>query len=182
MTAKTDTPRNLSSEARVSEVEDGTLIYNERTRNTGRQLSWSSNGGESWSELIHAGDLQVTQCNGSLLTLSRNDGELTNVLLFSGPSAGGRINGLVHVSKDGGKTWPIVKRVVKGNFAYSALVQLEGGRWDCSMKPGSIERSLFFSWIWQCWSLSRTGFTGSEFLRVGFLSSPSLRIAFCGER
>jgi sialidase-1 len=141
--AEIDTPRNLSSEARVSELKGGTLIYNERTRNTGRQLSWSSNGGESWSELTHAGDLQVTQCNGSLLTLRRKDGELTDVLLFSAPSVGGRTNGLVHVSKDGGKMWPIVKKVVKGNFAYSALVQLEGGKVGLFYETGQYRTIAF---------------------------------------
>ncbi len=122
---KIKTPRNISSEARVTELSDGILLYNDRTRNTGRQLSWSEDGGKSWSELVQGAELKVTQCNGSLLTLKNEKGELTNTILFSVPSAGGRSNGLIYVSNDGGKTWPIEKNVVKGNFAYSALVQLK---------------------------------------------------------
>lgn len=123
---KINTPRNISSEARVTELKDGTLLYNQRTRNTGRQLSWSRDGGNSWSELTKGDELKVTQCNGSLLTLRDKSGKPTETVLLSIPSAGGRSNGLVYISKDGGETWPIVKRVVKGSFAYSAIVQLNG--------------------------------------------------------
>ena len=57
--AKVATPRNASSEARVTELADGRLLYNERTRGTGRQLSWSDDGGESWSEARQSADLEV---------------------------------------------------------------------------------------------------------------------------
>ncbi|MGY8659117.1 MAG: sialidase family protein [Verrucomicrobiales bacterium] len=123
-----NTPRNISSEARVTELSDGTLLYNDRTRNTGRQLSWSMDGGVMWNELVQGSELKVTQCNGSLLTLRDEKGALTNTVLFSVPSAGGRSNGLVYVSHDDGRTWPVVKNVVIGSFAYSALLQLKNGR------------------------------------------------------
>jgi len=45
-----NTPRNASSEARVTELADGTLLYNQRTRGTGRHLSWSKDGGTTWSK------------------------------------------------------------------------------------------------------------------------------------
>jgi sialidase-1 len=117
-------PRNTSSEARVTELADGSLLYNERTRNTGRQLSWSKDGGVTWSETRRADELKATQCNGSMITLRNARGELTDTVLFSVPSPGGRADGLIYVSRDGGKTWPTVKEVIPGNFAYSALVQL----------------------------------------------------------
>ncbi len=123
-----NTPRNVSSEARVTELPDGTLLYNDRTRKTERQLSWSENGGESWGELVKGIELKASQCNGSLITLRDGKGVLTETVIFSIPSPGGRSDGYVYVSKDGGKTWPIVKNVVKGSFAYSALIQLDGGR------------------------------------------------------
>jgi sialidase-1 len=101
------------------------LLYNQRTRSTGRHLSWSKDGGTTWSETLQAPDLKATQCNGSMLTLRDKEGQLTSTILFSVPSPGGRKDGLLYVSKDGGKTWPIVTDTIKGNFAYSALIQLD---------------------------------------------------------
>lgn len=118
-------PRNTSSEARVTELADGTLLYNQRTRNTGRQLSWSEDGGVTWSETRKAQELKATQCNGIMITLRDARGELTNTVVFSVPSPGGRSDGLIYVSHDGGKTWPIVKDTIPGNFAYSALIQID---------------------------------------------------------
>jgi sialidase-1 len=123
--AEIASPRNTSSEARVTELANGTLLYNERTRNTGRQLSWSKDGGVTWSGTRRAVELKATQCNGSMITLRDAAGELTDTVLFSVPSPGGRSDGLIYTSRDGGKTWPIVKETVRGNFAYSALIQLD---------------------------------------------------------
>jgi len=122
---KIATPRNASSEARVTELAHGRLLYNERTRNTGRHLAWSTDGGDSWTKTRQAADLKVTQCNGCTITLRDANGQLTDTVLFSIPSPGGRSNGLVYLSQDGGKTWPIRRDVVKGFFAYSALIQLD---------------------------------------------------------
>lgn len=119
------TPRNASSEARITELHDGRLLYNERTRNTGRHLAWSKDGGETWTKTRQSVDLKVTQCNGSMVTLLDADGQLTRTVLFSIPSPGGRSEGLVCVSHDGGKTWPQSKQVTQGFFAYSALIQLD---------------------------------------------------------
>ena len=122
---KIATPQNASSESRITKLADGRLLYNERTRSTGRHLSWSEDGGETWSKARRAADLKVTQCNGCTITLRDASGQLTNTILFSIPSPGGRSDGLVYVSKDGGNSWPIRRDVIKGNFAYSALIQLD---------------------------------------------------------
>lgn len=119
-----NSPRNASSEARVTELADGRLLYNQRTRNTGRQLAWSEDGGETWTKAVRAADLKVTQCNGCTITIRDTAGKLTNTVLFSIPSPGGRSDGLIYVSDDGGRTWPDRINVVQGFFAYSALIQL----------------------------------------------------------
>jgi len=118
-----DDPRNISCEARITELKDGTLLYNERTRFDGRHLSHSNDGGITWSELKSQPDLEVTQCNGSMITLRNKNGELTGNLLFSIPSPGGRKDGFIYVTNDEGKTWPFVHHPVDGYFAYSALIQ-----------------------------------------------------------
>jgi sialidase-1 len=119
------TASRVSSEARVTELADGLLLYNQRTKNKGRQLSWSRDGGVTWSESRHAAELKATQCNGSTMTLRNAAGRLTDTVLFSVPSPGGRSDGLVYVSEDGGQTWGEGKDVVKGYFAYSALIQID---------------------------------------------------------
>lgn len=119
----TDKPRRISCEARVTELEDGSLLYNVRTRYDGRCLARSTDGGETWSELEARQDLEVTQCNGSMITLLDKKGKLTSDLAFSIPSPGGRSDGLIYISRDGGKNWPIKHQPVDGYFAYSALIQ-----------------------------------------------------------
>ncbi len=122
---KTKDTRQYSCEARVTELPDGTLLYNVRTRYKGRQLAASRDGGQTWTPLKVAKDLKATQCNGSMITLLDADGKLTDTLLCSLPTPGGRKQGVIYASADGGKTWPIRNDIIPGFFAYSALVQID---------------------------------------------------------
>jgi hypothetical protein len=60
-----------------------------------------------------------------MITVRDRDGRLTDTVMFSIPSPGGRADGVVYLSPDGGKTWPKSKQVTQGFFAYSALIQLD---------------------------------------------------------
>jgi len=117
-------PRKFSCEARVTELSDGSLLYNVRTRNDGRLLAQSTDGGKTWSELKIQPDLKVTPCNGSMITLKDSKGKLTSSKLFSIPSPGGRKDGWIYFSIDNGKNWTASQVVVNGFFAYSALIQV----------------------------------------------------------
>jgi N-sulfoglucosamine sulfohydrolase len=123
--SKVATPKNASSEARITELHDGRLLYNERTRKTGRHLAWSKDGGETWTKTLQSVGLKVTPCNGSMITVRDHDGQLTNKVMFSIPSPGGRTDGIIYLSLDGGKTWAKSKQVTEGFFGYSALIQLD---------------------------------------------------------
>ncbi len=90
-------------------------------------VAFSDDGGNTWTALEPAPELKATQCNGSLLTLRDENGQLTNTLLCSLPTPGGRKDGVVYVSLDGGKSWPIRHNIVRGFFAYSSLVQVDRG-------------------------------------------------------
>lgn len=118
-------PNGLGCEARVSELHDGSLLYNVRTKYNRRHFSRSKDGGETWSVPRAHPDLEVTQCNGSMITIRDQEGKLTSTLLFSIPSPGGRKNGWICVSKDGGESWPLKHQPVDGFFAYSSLVQVD---------------------------------------------------------
>lgn len=90
-----------------------------------RHLASSTDGGETSSEMKAHPDLEVTQFNGSMITLRDEKGRLTSNLLFSIPSPGGRKDGLIYVSQDHGKSWSLKHQPVKGFFAYSALIRAD---------------------------------------------------------
>ena len=117
--------RNISCEARVSELPDGKLIYNMRSRNSGRQIAFSRDGGRNWSETVTAKELVAAQCNGSTITVRDCEGKLTQTMLCSLPRGKGRSNGVIYVSRDGGRSWPHHKLIIPAAFAYSALIQLD---------------------------------------------------------
>jgi len=59
-----------------------------------------------------------------MITVRDQKGKLTSTLLFSIPSPGGRKDGWIYVSKDGGKSWPLKHQPVDGYFAYSSIIQV----------------------------------------------------------
>jgi Neuraminidase (sialidase) len=120
-----DNPRKISCEARVKELRDGSILYNERTRYDGRNLARSIDGGKTWSRLQSHPDLEVTQYNGSMITIRDKEDKLTSGLLFSAPSSGGRKDGWIYVSKNDWNSWPVRHQPVEGYFAYSALIQVD---------------------------------------------------------
>jgi sialidase-1 len=117
-------PNSHGCEARVTELNDGSLLYNVRTKYNKRHLSRSYDGGETWSVPTAHPDLKVTKCNGSMVTIRDQEGKLTSTLLFSIPSPGGRKEGWIYVSMDGGESWPLKHQPVAGFFAYSSLIQV----------------------------------------------------------
>jgi hypothetical protein len=96
-----------------------------RSRYSGRQIAFSRDGGQNWTETVTAKELIGAQCNGSMITVTDKAGQLTETLLCSLPRGKGRANGVIYISKDGGTTWPHYKLIVPAAFAYSALVQLD---------------------------------------------------------
>jgi len=92
---------------------------------TRQYMVTSDDGGQTWTKLTPQPQLRATQCNGSMTTLRDNVGKLTNTVLCSLPLPGNRSEGVVYVSHDGGRNWPIRHDIVAGHFAYSAVVQID---------------------------------------------------------
>ncbi|NWK54141.1 exo-alpha-sialidase [Verrucomicrobiaceae bacterium N1E253] len=117
----------MSCEARVSELSDGTLVYNARMSkaNLGRMISFSKNGGETWSGTAVQKTLSSAKSNGCTMTLRDKDGKLTNTLWLSVPV--GKLNNCtLFISEDGGETWLRKTQLVSGQHVkYSAMVQLD---------------------------------------------------------
>lgn len=129
-----------TGEAALAEISDGSIMYNSREHMSrgNRYIAWSYDGGMTWlnpyqSECLPDGARGTSYgCMGGLLRLPI---EGCDIMLYSnldtdagampktvGASTGkGRENITVWASFDGGKTWPIKRRVFNGPSAYSNL-------------------------------------------------------------
>ncbi len=137
-------PDDLNNECQLVELHDGRLLMNmrhyDRKRLT-RSLSYSEDGGETWSGNFFHAQLVDPICQAALISLPSDK---VQPLLFSNPaSQKKRVNLTVRLSYDEGKTWPLKRVLHKGPAAYSALVALRSGRIGCLYESG--ERSSYES-------------------------------------
>ncbi len=143
-----------TDETCVAELADGALHLNSRIETGGplppnrRRWALSFDGGLTFPE--SGSDAILTEhfggCNGSVQRLPDADGG-GNRLLFSNPAvlsavekAGGagdvRRWMTVRLSYDGGKTWPVARRIYRGMSAYSSLGVLPDGTILCGFERG----------------------------------------------
>ncbi|MFB9296254.1 sialidase family protein [Persicitalea jodogahamensis] len=130
------TPTDMVNECTVAELPKGKLLLNMRNYNATRvrQTSTSSDGGETWSELVADSTLIEPVCQGSLVSFTHGR---RSVLAFSNPaSQKSRTNMTVRLSYDQGKTWKVKKVLHKGPAAYSNLVVLPNGTLACLYEAG----------------------------------------------
>ncbi|HHT40838.1 MAG TPA: hypothetical protein GX000_04280 [Actinomyces sp.] len=96
----------------------------------GRWVSYSDNGGESWSTPVIDPTLLDPRNNASIIRMNPDvfDGSrASKELLFSNANSSVRNNGSVRYSCDDGVTWPVVKTYQTGPTSYSDLVALQDG-------------------------------------------------------
>ena len=114
------------NEVQVAETADGTLYLNSRRWRQGeplRKVSWSRDGGETWSKAQEDKALPEPVCQGSLL--AAKSGGRTPVF-FLNPAGKGRSNGTLRRSDDGGRTWAESTLLFPGPFAYSSMAVVDG--------------------------------------------------------
>jgi len=125
-------PEFGTGEATTAELADGTVYYNTRRhwapegKNPRRRWhAWSRDGGQSWRDVSICEALPdggQYRDYGLMGGLARLPVQGKDVLIYSNiVSQKGRKNGHVWASFDGGKTWPLKRRVDSGHFAYSSL-------------------------------------------------------------
>ena len=121
-------------ENKIVELSDGTLMNNSRSSNGGetfRKVSYSKDGGKTWSAPTPARDLPDPRNNASLIRAFPNAPQgsaLAKVLLFSNTaSTAGRINGTIRMSCDDGKTWPVAKMFRANDLQYTHMSVLPNG-------------------------------------------------------
>jgi sialidase-1 len=116
---------NARNEAKIAELADGSLIMHCRAMPV-RAKSYSKDGGQTWSPYQNETGVEMASCNGALIShLDKKSGK--TYLVASGPAGPGRMNGMVWVSEDGGKTWPHRKKIIPRTIAYSTLATLADG-------------------------------------------------------
>lgn len=133
-------------EAAIAELTNGTLHYNTRRHwaPTQEDALWrwnatSKDGGQNWenptrSKVLPDGNTDSTY--GLMGGLVRLPVRGRDILVFSNiVSNKGRKDGHVWTSFDGGKTWPLRRRIFEGNFAYSAL---------CAGRPGTASEGWVY--------------------------------------
>ncbi len=125
-----DDDTGLGNEVQMVELADGTVMLNTRTQGgtKHRKIALSRDGGQTWSALRDDPTLIEPQCQGTILRYSDPlDGRKSRILFTNPASQSKRENGMLRLSYDEGKTWPIGKTVYPGGFAYSCLTVLPDG-------------------------------------------------------
>jgi sialidase-1 len=132
-TAREGAP-GYANEVQFVELTDGSIMLNARNQGGDkcRKIAISRDGGATWSETWTGQTLIEPVCQASVLRHSANAPSEPDVFLFSNPaSRNARTNGVVRLSRDEGKTWPVARTLYPGSFAYSCLASLPDGSVAC---------------------------------------------------
>ena len=132
-----------ANEVQVAEVQGGELVLNARSFHGAKQRlgARSKDGGATWTELAPIESLPDPCCQAGLLTVTAG---ARPVLVFTGcDSTTARTNGTLWVSLDEGASWSINQPLTTGFFAYSAPVDLGGGRVGVLAETDDFRRIRF---------------------------------------
>ncbi|MCG2461028.1 glycoside hydrolase [Flavobacteriaceae bacterium F89] len=137
------------NESQIVELNDGTLMMNMRSYNgkSSRAVSFSHDGGETWSAIEHDPQLVEPICQGGIINYGNYKEE--NMYLFSNPSVPfDRTHMTIKASFDECKTWSNSKLVYPGPSAYSCLTKLPNGNVGIFFEGGvqnAYEKMIFVS-------------------------------------
>ena len=123
------------NESQLVETKNGQLMLNMRMQSHGtgtRGLSYSKNGGKTWSKLQADDELNDPTCQASIIRYK-------GLLLFSNPATGGRNGMSIRISKNFGETWPIKKLIYPLSSAYSNLAISRDKHVLCLFEGGSTD-------------------------------------------
>jgi sialidase-1 len=117
-----------ANEDQVVELADGRLLLDFRQEgSTHRWLATSSDGGRTWSEPYPGPAVSPVCCAIERLTL-KSAGDDADRIIWTGPRGPGRIDLVLRVSGDEGRTFPCERLVAAGSAAYSDMERLPDGR------------------------------------------------------
>ncbi len=113
------------NESQAVELTDGTVLMNMRSYNNQhcRAVSYSNDGGTTWSDIGHDYQLIESICQAGLLNYGEYNG--IQMYLFLNPAVpSGRNHMTLKASFDNCKSWSNSKLVYAGPSAYSCLTKL----------------------------------------------------------
>ncbi len=121
------------NEVQVSETSEGGIYLNSRRwKGAGfRKVSWSKDGGETWTKAQDDNNLPDPTCQGSLLRMDEH------TIAFLNPAGPKRANGTLRLTHDDGRTWASSRLAFPGPFAYSSMALLKDGRIGVLYEPAS---------------------------------------------
>ena len=117
------------NETQMAELPGGVILLN--TRSSGRNIATSRDGGQTWSALTEEPAIPTTPTAAGFIRFSGLGDGAKSRLLFSNPAETKRNRGVISLSYDDGKTWPVQKTLREGRFKYSALARLPDGGIGC---------------------------------------------------
>jgi sialidase-1 len=134
--------RPKMNECQVVELADGkgTLLMDMRSYfgRSRRAHSFSADGGETWSDPVDHPELIEPVCQASILRYTWPSKNQKSRILFSNPAHDKRrINMIVRMSYDEGKTWPVAKVLHPEATAYSNLAILRDQTIACLYERGT---------------------------------------------
>ncbi|QGY44258.1 exo-alpha-sialidase [Maribellus comscasis] len=137
------------NESQVTELSDGTLEMNMRSYNdqNARAISFSKDGGETWTEIEHDYQLVESRCQASILNYGQFDEKQMH--LFLNPAVpSGRNHLTLKASFDDCQSWSNDKLIYAGPAAYSCLTKLPDGKIGMFFEAGkesAYEKMVFVS-------------------------------------
>lgn len=117
------------SESQIIEHRDGSVEIFMRNHTAERRTirAISHDGGITWYDLTHDMALIDPRCQSSVLAHPVADGSSERILFSNPRYPNKRINGVVKLSEDSGKTWSFEKQYHHGQCAYSCMTILKDG-------------------------------------------------------
>lgn len=123
-------------ENKVVELSDGRVMLNSRDSSNGRlrKVAVSEDGGITYGPVERDSELPDPTNNASLIRLhpdaAQGSAEARKLLFTNSNNGanGDRVNGAARVSCDDGLTWPGLRTLEQGFFAYSSATVLDDGR------------------------------------------------------
>ena len=120
-----------TSEAKVIELSDGSLLVSSRNRAGGaneRTFVRSRDGGLTWTAPATWPELKGNSCNAALTRYAPvGSSKDSHLLLHTLPTSPTRDHLRIFLSEDEGKTWGYSRELCRGEAVYSEVVILEDG-------------------------------------------------------
>jgi sialidase-1 len=151
------TPDTGANETQAVELVNGDILMIGRpTGNIGCQLvTTSSDSGKTWTQMKAHKDLVAPTCQSSVCRFTTADKHGKNRILFSNPSStSDRVDMVIRLSYDEGKTWPVSRLLHKGSAAYSCLVVFPDRTIGCLYESGGYKKIVLarfnLDWLTAC--------------------------------